>query len=132
MQVSPSGGQPPSSVDVAVERREPFLAIPVDVLGKRIAGLLDGFEERSEEWARRGATLQDEWAGVSAVRVIGRQAWQALANRAAISGGSWLTRAMPCWLPLSTFTSSIAGPSRRRNDGISAARRSAGTRSAQR
>ena len=72
VQVGPRGRQPPTPVDVAVERREPFLAIPVDVLGQRIAGLLDALEEGREQRVGRGAALQDQGPVVAAPRVVRR------------------------------------------------------------
>jgi hypothetical protein len=48
VQVGPRGRQPAPVVHVAVEGREALLAVAVDVLGERIAGLLHGREERVE------------------------------------------------------------------------------------
>ena len=59
-------------MDVAVEWREAFLAIPVDVLGQWIAGFLDALEEGREERIGRGAALQDQRSVVAAPRVVGR------------------------------------------------------------
>ena len=59
-------------MDVAVERREALLAVAVDVLGQRVAGLLDALEERGEERVRRRAALQDQGAVVAAPRIVGR------------------------------------------------------------
>ncbi len=60
-------------MDVAVEWREAFLAIPVDVLGQRIAGFLDALEEGGEQRVGRRATLQDQRAVVAAPRIVGRR-----------------------------------------------------------
>ena len=60
------------SVDVPVERREPLLAIAVDVVGQVVAGLLAGGEERREQRVRGRTTFQDERPVVAAPRVVGR------------------------------------------------------------
>ena len=72
VQVGPRRRQPPAPMDVAVEWREAFLAIPVDVVGQRIAGLLGALEEGREQRIGRGAALQDERAVVASPRIVGR------------------------------------------------------------
>ena len=55
VQVGARRGQPTTAVHVAVEAREPFLAVAVDVVGQRVAGLLRGLEERAEQRVGRRA-----------------------------------------------------------------------------
>src|SRR5439155_18949963 len=45
IEVGPRGGQPPSAVDVPVERGEALLPVAVHVVGELVAGLLHGGEE---------------------------------------------------------------------------------------
>ena len=70
VQVGPRGAQAPAVLDVAVEGGEALLAVPVDVVGQLVAGLLDGLEEGAEQRAGRGPALQDERPGVTAERVV--------------------------------------------------------------
>ena len=72
LQVRLRGGQPPAVVDVAIERREPLLAVAVDVVGQVIAGLLAGGEERLEQRVRGRTALQDERPVMTAPRIVGR------------------------------------------------------------
>ena len=60
MQVRAGRGQATPAVDVAVERGEPLLAVAVHVVGERVARLLHRFEERTEERAPGGPSLQHE------------------------------------------------------------------------
>ncbi len=60
VQVGPSSGEPAAAVDVAVEGREALLAVAVHVVGKRVAGLPHGLEERLEQLARRRPALEHE------------------------------------------------------------------------
>ena len=53
VQVGPGRGEPAAAVQVAVEPGEPLLPVAVDVVGERVAGLLDRREERREERVRR-------------------------------------------------------------------------------
>ena len=64
VQVGPGGGEPPPAVDVAVEGREPLLAVAVHVIGELVPGLLHRFEERAEQRARGGPALERERSGV--------------------------------------------------------------------
>ena len=57
-------------MDVPVERAEAFLAVAVDVVGQRVARLLDGIEERTEQRPRRRPALEDERAGMPAIGVV--------------------------------------------------------------
>ena len=54
--------QPVAAMDVAVKRREPLLAVAIDIFGQLIAGLLYGFEERREQRARGRPALEHERA----------------------------------------------------------------------
>ena len=47
VQVGAGRGQAAAAVQVAVERREAFLPVAVDVVGQRVPGLLRGLEERA-------------------------------------------------------------------------------------
>ena len=60
VQVGAGGGEPAAVVDVAVEAREALLAVAVDVVGQRVAGLLGGLEERPEQRVGRRPALEDE------------------------------------------------------------------------
>src|SRR5215510_14064078 len=60
MQVRAGGAEPPAAVDVAVERREAFLPVAVDVVGQRVPRLLHRLEEGLEQRAHRGSALEDE------------------------------------------------------------------------
>ena len=71
VQVRAGRRQPPPAVDVAVELGEALLAVPVDVVGERVARLLHRLEERAEQRVRRGAALEDERAAVPAELVVG-------------------------------------------------------------
>ena len=73
VEIGLGGGQPPTAMDVAVERREAFLAVAVDVLGQLIAGLLGGREEGGEEGARGRSALQHERSIVAAPRIVRRR-----------------------------------------------------------
>src|SRR5919204_245571 len=70
MEVGARRGQSPSSVDVPIERAEPLLAVPVDVVGQLVAGLLYRLEECSEQRALGRSALQDERAAVPAIPVV--------------------------------------------------------------
>ncbi len=76
MEVGPRGAQPAPAADVPVELREALLAVAVDVVGRRIAGLLRRLEERGEQRVRRRPALEAERAAVAAERVVrfGREA----------------------------------------------------------
>ncbi len=76
VQVGPGRGEPPALVHVAVEGREALLAVAVHVLRQRVAGLLDGLEERAEQWVRRRAPLEDERTRPASPHVVrpGREA----------------------------------------------------------
>ena len=65
-QVGLARGEPPPARDVAVELGEPLLAVAVDVIGQRVAGLLNGFEEGPEQRGLGGAALQDQRARTAA------------------------------------------------------------------
>ena len=71
VEVGPRRGEAATPVDVPVERREPLLAVPVDVVGQVVAGFLTGGEERCEQRVRRRATLQDHRAVMAAKRIVG-------------------------------------------------------------
>src|SRR5215813_4445048 len=66
MQVRAGGAEPPAAVDVAVERREAFLPVAVDVVSQRVPGLLRRLEEGLEQRACRRPALEDERALVAA------------------------------------------------------------------
>ena len=70
VQVRPRGRQPPTVVHVAVEGREPLLAVAVHVVRERIAGLLNRREERVEQRALRRAALEYERAVVPAEGIV--------------------------------------------------------------
>ena len=76
VQVRPRGREPPAVVHVAVELGEALLAVAVHVVGERVAGLLDGLEERVEERPLRRSALEHERAVVPAERIVrcGREA----------------------------------------------------------
>jgi hypothetical protein len=57
-------------MDVPIEGRESLLAVAVDVLGERVAGLLDAGKERAEERAAGGPALQDQRPVVPAPRIV--------------------------------------------------------------
>ncbi len=87
VQVGPRRREPPAVVHVAIERRESFLSIAVDVVGQLVAGLLHGLEERAEQRAGRRTTLEHEWTRVSPVlvgSVGGEAALHALEVRQAV------------------------------------------------
>ena len=62
VEVGPGRAQPAAPADVPVERGEALLAIAVDVVGQRVAGLLGGLEERPEQRVRGRPALQDRAA----------------------------------------------------------------------
>ena len=70
MDVGAGGAEPAAAVDVAIELAEAFLAVAVDVVGQRVAGLASAREERAEQRVRRRAALEDERAVVTAPRVV--------------------------------------------------------------
>ena len=70
VQVGARGGEPPAAVDVAVERREALLAVAVDVVGQRVAGLLHRLEEGAEQRVGGRAPLEHERPGVPAEGVV--------------------------------------------------------------
>ncbi len=81
MQVGPGGGQAPTPVHVAVERREALLPVAVHVVGERVARLLHRLEEGAEQRARGRTALQHEGPGVPAElvgAVCGEAAFHAL------------------------------------------------------
>ena len=60
VQVGASGRQTAAPVEVAVEPREPLLPVAVDVVGQRVAGVLDGLEEGTEERVVGRTPLEDQ------------------------------------------------------------------------
>ena len=60
VQVRAGRAQAPTAADVAVEAGEALLAVPVDVVGELVAGLLHRREERSEQRVGRGPALEHE------------------------------------------------------------------------
>src|SRR5581483_12478311 len=70
MEVRPRRRPPPAAPDVAVELREALLAVPVDIVGQRVARLLDGGEEGVEQRPFGGTALEDE-RPVAATPVVG-------------------------------------------------------------
>ena len=70
MQVGARRRQPAAVVHVAVERGESLLAIAVDVVGERVARLLDRREEGLEQRSARGAALEHERTRVAAEGVV--------------------------------------------------------------
>ncbi len=74
VQVGPGRGQPPAAVHVAVEPGEALLAVAVDVVGERVAGLLHGLEERAEQRVGRRAALQHQRPAAAAPLVGAGQA----------------------------------------------------------
>ena len=71
VQVGAGRGQPPPAVDVAVEPGEALLAVPVDVVGERVARLLRRLQERAEQRVRGRPALEDERSAVAAELVVG-------------------------------------------------------------
>ena len=74
MQVGAGGTEAMPPEDGSVEGREALLAIAVDVIGERIAGLLHGLEERLAEGVCRGTALELERAVAPPPLVGARQA----------------------------------------------------------
>ena len=74
VEVRAGRGEPPPPVDVAVELREALLAVAVDVVGQREAGLLHRLEEGTEQRRRRRPPLQHQRPGAAAPRVGAGQA----------------------------------------------------------
>jgi len=74
VEVRPGGAEPATAVHVAVEGGEALLAVAVDVVGERVAGLLHGLEERAEQRAGRGSALQHQRAAAAAPLVGAGQA----------------------------------------------------------
>ena len=72
VQVRAGRGQPPPAVDVAVEAGEALLAVPVDVVGERVARLLRRLQERAEQRIGGRPALEHERAAVPAELVAGR------------------------------------------------------------
>ncbi len=70
MQVGSRGRQATTTADVAVERGEALLPLPVDVWCERVAGLLDGLEEGAEEGVGGRPALQPKRPAVSPVGVV--------------------------------------------------------------
>ena len=56
----PAATPAPAAADVAVERGEALLAVAVDVVGQRVAGLLHGREQRVEQRPARRAPLEPQ------------------------------------------------------------------------
>jgi hypothetical protein len=54
-------------MSVGVEWCETFLAVPVDIVGKRVTGLLRRLEERREEWALRRTSSKQQRASVTPI-----------------------------------------------------------------
>ena len=69
VQVGARGAEAAAAVDVPVEGGEALLPVAVDVVGERIARLLHGLEERSEERALGRTALEHERAVTAAVVV---------------------------------------------------------------
>ena len=69
VQVGAGGRQPAPAMHVPVERREALLAIPVHIVGQGVPGLLDRFEERTEQRALRRTALEHERAAVASVLI---------------------------------------------------------------
>ena len=65
-------GQPPPAVDVAVEPGEALLAVPVDVVGERVARLLRRLQEGAEQRVGGGPAFEHERPAVPAELVVGR------------------------------------------------------------
>ena len=65
--------QAPATVDVAVERREPFLAVPVDVLGELVAGLWQASKNARNSGFVAGPRSSTERTVVTPPRVVGRR-----------------------------------------------------------
>ena len=57
-------------LDVAVERREAFLAVTVDVVGQVVAGFLDGLKQSLEQRAGGGAAGEVQRAVMAAARIV--------------------------------------------------------------
>src|SRR5690606_6104395 len=60
VQVRPRGRPAPTVLDVAVERRETFLLVTVDIAGERVTGLLRGLQERAEQRVLHGTAFQPQ------------------------------------------------------------------------
>ncbi len=69
VQVGARRGEPTAVVHVAVEAREPFLAVAVDVVGQVVAGLLGRLEERAEQRVGRRTAFEDQRSAASTPRV---------------------------------------------------------------
>ena len=69
VQVGPRRRKAPSAIDVAVERGEPFLPVPVDVVGQWVTRFLHRAEEGAKERVGCGSAFEFEGAVMPAVRV---------------------------------------------------------------
>ena len=78
VQVGAGRAQPVAAVDVAVKGGKALLLVAVDVVGERIARLLDGGEERLEQRVDRRAALHLQRPVVAAERVVGRRVQRVL------------------------------------------------------
>ena len=70
VEVRAGRGEAAPTTDVAVEPREPLLAVAVDVVGQWVAGVLRGLEERPEERVLGGPALEHQRA-VTTAPVVG-------------------------------------------------------------
>ena len=73
VEVGPRWREPPPTVNVAVERGEALLAVPVDVVGQVLTGLLHRFEKRDKQRTRCRSAFENERPVVAVERIVGRR-----------------------------------------------------------
>ena len=71
VQVGPRRGEPPAAVDVAVEPREALLAVAVDVVGQRVAGLAARPAKNAPKSGLVGGAALEDQRAVAAAPVVG-------------------------------------------------------------